>query len=115
MPLGSALGLPIGAVLDLDRPAESPVDLYVNGVRLGRGQLLVTEEGEWAVSLESLESEGLRMVDRARGTAPEPRADVEADDQPQDPQSDEPIETETSPPDPETPDELQNEVEGAVK
>src|SRR5205085_1604217 len=58
MPLGSALGLPVGAVLDLDRSADAPVDLYVNGMRFARAHLLVTEEGEWAVSLQSLESEG---------------------------------------------------------
>ena len=38
MPLGSALGLPVGAVLDLDRTADAPVDLYVNGVRFARAQ-----------------------------------------------------------------------------
>jgi flagellar motor switch protein FliN len=114
MPLGSALGLPVGAVLDLDRPADAPVDLYVNGVRFARGQLLVTEEGEWAVSLEQLENEGLRLLDEARSAQPEPQADVEADAQSLDPESDQPIETATSPSEPETPDVLQAEVEGAV-
>jgi len=122
MPLGSALGLPIGAVLDLDRSAESPVDLYVNGVRLGRGQLLVTEDGEWAVSLESLESEGLRLLDRvspaaaatATDAALEARAAVEAAPQSLDSESDLPIETEASPSEPETPDVQEAEVEGAV-
>ena len=72
MPLGSALGLPLGAVVDLDRAADAPVDLYVNGMRFARGQLLVTEEGEWAVSLSELESEGLRMLDLARAQPPQP-------------------------------------------
>ena len=58
MPLGTALGLPVGAVVDLDRPAEAPVDLYVNGMRFARGQLLVTEDGEWAVSLECARDRG---------------------------------------------------------
>jgi len=122
MPLGSALGLPVGAVLDLDRPADAPVDLYVNGVRFARGQLLVTEEGEWAVALEELENEGLRLLDEARSAQPEARADVEAEaradveaeSQSLDPGSDQPIETATSPSEPETPDVLQAEVEGAV-
>ncbi len=93
MPLGSALGLPLGAVVDLDRTAEAPVDLYVNGMRFARGQLLVTEEGEWAVSLSALESEGLRMLDLARTTPP----------------------TDAPPtPEPETPEVTQTEVEGAV-
>jgi flagellar motor switch protein FliN/FliY len=140
MPLGAALGLPVGAVLDLDRAADAPVDLYVNGMRFARGQLLVTDDGEWAVSLGELESEGLRMLDLARAAQPEqaptefdsdeePRADVEGASQPLDSESDDPIETEASPTDPEapespasqgdpetpeTPDLKQPEVEGAV-
>jgi len=93
MPLGSALGLPLGAVVDLDRAADAPVDLYVNGMRFARGQLLVTEDGEWAVSLSALESEGLRMLDLARSTAP----------------TDAP-----TTPDPQTPEVTESEVEGAV-
>ena len=124
MPLGSALGLPVGAVLDLDRPADAPVDLYVNGVRFARGQLFVTDDGEWAVSLDALESEGMRVFEQARSASPEPRADVEADAQPVDLQSDQPIETEAPSADPETPsadpeapnapNQQQPEVEGAV-
>jgi flagellar motor switch protein FliN/FliY len=125
MPLGSALGLPVGAVLDLDRTADSPVDLYVNGMRFARGQLLVTEEGEWAVSLETLESEGMRLLDRVRSSASEARADVETPSQPLDSSSDQPIDNQASPIDPaspepeapdtpETPEQKQPEVEGAV-
>jgi flagellar motor switch protein FliN len=123
MPLGSALGLPVGAVLDLDRTADAPVDLYVNGMRFARGQLLVTDDGEWAVSLESLESEGLRMLDLARSVRPLTSEDVETDSQPLDSSSDRPIELEDapiipgdpdSPDDPETPDLKEPEVEGAV-
>jgi flagellar motor switch protein FliN len=102
MPLGSALGLPVGAVLDLDRPADAPVDLYVNGVRFARGQLFVTDDGEWAVSLDALESEGLRKLKQARSAPSEAQADVEADAQPVDQQPDLPIQTEVSEADPET-------------
>lgn len=101
MSLGSALGLPVGAVLDLDRAADAPVDLYVNGMRFARGQLLVTDDGEWAVSLDALENEGLRLLDRARAAQAEPRADVEAGSQSLGPQTDHPIETETARPVPE--------------
>lgn len=124
MPLGSALGLPVGAVLDLDRSADAPVDLYVNGVRFARGQLFVTDDGEWAVSLDALESQGMRMLEQARSAPSEPRADAEADAQPLDPQPDQPIETEVSEAeadpqadsaDPENAPNLQEpEVEGAV-
>ncbi len=54
LPLGDALELPLGAVVDLDRAADAPVDLFVNGLRFAQGQLLVTDDGEWAVCLEQL-------------------------------------------------------------
>jgi flagellar motor switch protein FliN/FliY len=114
MPLGSALGLPVGAVLDLDRGADAPVDLYVNGMRFARGQLLVTEEGEWAVSLDGLESEGLRVLDLARSARLEGKEDVESAAQPLDSAPDQPIETQASTTNPEPPDLKQPEVEGAV-
>ena len=114
MPLGAALGLPVGALLDLDRAADAPVDLYVNGTRFARAQLLVTEEGEWAVSLQSLESEGMRLLERARASRPEGSEEVESDSQPLASASDLPIDTQASSINPETPDLKQPEVEGAV-
>jgi flagellar motor switch protein FliN/FliY len=114
MPLGGALGLPVGAVLDLDRSADAPVDLYVNGMRFARAQLIVTDEGEWAVALQSLESEGLRLLERARANRPEGSEDVETGSQPLDSSSDLPIEIQASSTNPETPDLKQPEVEGAV-
>lgn len=58
VPLGQAPELPPGAVLELDRKADDPVDLYVNGLRFGRGQLVLTDEGEWALRLDELTNEG---------------------------------------------------------
>jgi len=123
MPLGSALGLPVGAVVDLDRAADAPVDLYVNGMRFARGQLQVTDDGEWAVSLDGLDSEGLRMLDLARSAQPQPRElvepapevvepaaewlDTESEDQTEDRDP-------TSTSEPETPEVQEPEVEGAV-
>lgn len=52
--LGHALELPAGAVVDLDRTAEAPIDLFVNGLCFGQGRLLVTEDGEWAIEVKSL-------------------------------------------------------------
>ena len=54
LPLGSAVDLPLGAVVDLDCAADAPVDIFVNGLRFAQGQLLVTDDGEWAVSLDAL-------------------------------------------------------------
>ena len=121
MPLGTALGLPVGAVVDLDRAADAPVDLYVNGTRFARGQLVVTEDGEWAVSLDGLESEGLRMLDLARSTEPEARADVEPEAGLLQIEGDLPIEDRdpmSAPvpqaPQPQAPEVMETEVEGAV-
>ena len=65
---GIALELPVGAVVDLDRTADSPVDLFVNGLCFGHGHLLVTEDGEWAIEVQSLTS--LRSASRRWWAAP---------------------------------------------
>jgi flagellar motor switch protein FliN/FliY len=54
LPLGQALELPLGAVVDLDRAADAPVDLFVNGLCFAQGHLLVTDEGEWAIVIDEL-------------------------------------------------------------
>jgi flagellar motor switch protein FliN/FliY len=54
LPLGRALELPLGTVVDLDRAADAPVDLFVNGLCFARGHLLVTDEGEWAIVIDEL-------------------------------------------------------------
>ena len=116
MPLGAALGLPVGAVVDLDRAADAPVDLYVNGMRFARGQLIVTDDGEWAVSIDGLDSEGLRVLDLARAARTEAGEDVEPGGESTAAESDDPIEESdpTSTPEPETPEVTHTEVEGAV-
>lgn len=54
MGVARAVGLPHGAVVELDRAADDPVDLYVNGRRFARGSLVVVEGGEWAVRIDEL-------------------------------------------------------------
>ena len=54
MPIGNLIGTPPGAVVELDREADEPVDLFVNGMRFGTGRLVVSEGGEWAVRIETL-------------------------------------------------------------
>jgi flagellar motor switch protein FliN/FliY len=66
--LGRALGLPLGSVVELDRAADSPVDLYVNGVRFAQGHLLVTDDGEWAFQCDAVG--GRPGADAARPVAP---------------------------------------------
>ena len=67
--LGQALELPIGAVVDLDRPADAPLDLFVNGLCFGHGHLLVTSDGEWAIQIDSLATPAARKPAPAPSTA----------------------------------------------
>ncbi|HEX3802941.1 MAG TPA: FliM/FliN family flagellar motor switch protein [Solirubrobacteraceae bacterium] len=60
LPIGAALELPLGSVIDLDRTADAPVDLFINGLCFGHGHLLVTEDGEWAIEVTSLKKPSVR-------------------------------------------------------
>lgn len=51
VPLGTAPEMPAGSVLELDRKADDPVDLYVNGLRFASGTLVLCDDGEWALRL----------------------------------------------------------------
>ena len=48
------VGLPGGAVVELDRSADEPIDLYVNGRRFATGRLVVADGDDWAVRIESV-------------------------------------------------------------
>jgi flagellar motor switch protein FliM len=54
VPLGRALELEPGAVVELDQPADAPVELFVNGLCFANGSLVVTGEREWGVRLDAL-------------------------------------------------------------
>ncbi len=54
LPLGSALELTPGAVVELDQTAEAPVELFANGLCFANGSLVVTGEGEWGVQVDAL-------------------------------------------------------------
>jgi flagellar motor switch protein FliN/FliY len=54
MPTAEVVGLPPGAVVELDRSADEPIDLYVNGRRFATGRLLVDDGNEWAVRIETV-------------------------------------------------------------
>jgi flagellar motor switch protein FliN len=82
MPLGKALSMPLGAVVDLDRGADAPVDLFVNGLRFAQGHLVLTDDGEWAVCVDEV-SGPLHTPANRRGLPRRPLvpegADVEAE------------------------------------
>jgi flagellar motor switch protein FliN len=44
MTLGGALALAPGSIVTLDRPADQPVDLLVNGRPIARGEVIVVDE-----------------------------------------------------------------------
>ncbi len=54
MPLGGALELTAGGVVELDQGAESPVELFANGLCFANGSLVVTAEGGWGVQVDAL-------------------------------------------------------------
>jgi flagellar motor switch protein FliN/FliY len=49
-----AVELPRGAVVELDREADEAIDHYVDGLHFAMGRLVVTDEGELAVRLETV-------------------------------------------------------------
>jgi flagellar motor switch protein FliN/FliY len=54
MPTADVVGLPHGAVVELDRAPDEPVDLFVNGRRFATGRLVVVDGNDWAVRIESV-------------------------------------------------------------
>ena len=52
MPSGKVVGLPTGAVVELDKQADDAIDLYVNGTRFAIGRLVVVDGTDWAVRIE---------------------------------------------------------------
>lgn len=54
MAMRQAVGLPAGAVVDLDRALEDPIDLYVNGRRFATGRLVTVDGGDWAVQIDAI-------------------------------------------------------------
>jgi flagellar motor switch protein FliN/FliY len=52
MPSAQVVGLPAGAVVELDKGADEPIDLYVNGTRFATGRLVVVDGTDWAVRIE---------------------------------------------------------------
>ena len=54
MTIRRAVNLAPGAVVELDRELEDPIDLYVNGRRLGTGRLVTLDGDEWAVRIDTV-------------------------------------------------------------
>ena len=54
LPIRRAAALPYGAVVPLDRGAGDPLDIFVNGSHFATGRLMLVDESDWAVRIESL-------------------------------------------------------------
>jgi flagellar motor switch protein FliN/FliY len=54
MPSAQIVGLPSGAVVELDRQADEPIDIFVNGMRFASGRLIVVDGSDWAVRIETI-------------------------------------------------------------
>ena len=54
MPSAEIVGLPSGAVVELNRQADDPIDLYVNGRHFATGRLMVVDGTDWAVRIETI-------------------------------------------------------------
>jgi flagellar motor switch protein FliN/FliY len=54
MPSAQVVGMPPGAVVELNRGADEPIDLYVNGRRFATGRLMVVDGTDWAVRIETV-------------------------------------------------------------
>jgi flagellar motor switch protein FliN/FliY len=52
LPSAHIVGLQAGAVVELNRQVEEPIDLYVNGRRFATGRLVVADGADWAVRIE---------------------------------------------------------------
>ncbi len=63
MTVRELLSLSPGVVVELDRTAGSPVDLYVNGTLLARGEVVVIDE-EFGIRISEIVSAGSAENDR---------------------------------------------------
>ncbi|MBJ7332468.1 MAG: flagellar motor switch protein FliN [Solirubrobacteraceae bacterium] len=79
MSLGEALALGPGSVIALDRMADQPVDLLVNGKLVARGEVVVidAEYGLRVTEVVGAEPQPV-TVENAGGIAPAPGAEFEA-------------------------------------
>ena len=62
LPAAFVVGMPQGAIVDLDCEPDEPASLFVNGRHFGTGRLVLVD-GEWGLRVETL--------DEQRGVEPE--------------------------------------------
>ena len=62
MPAAFVVGMPTGAIIDLECEPEEPADLFVNGRHYGTGRLVLVD-GEWAFHVETLDQDEAEDAD----------------------------------------------------
>ena len=71
MPAAYVVGMPQGAIVDLECDPDEPADLYVNGRHFGTGRLILVD-GEWALRVESLSGDADGPVEQTSSPDQEP-------------------------------------------
>ena len=62
MPAAFVVGMPTGAIVDLESEPDEPADLFVNGRHYGTGRLVLVD-GEWAFRVETLDENAASDVE----------------------------------------------------
>ena len=62
MPAAFVVGMPTGAIVDLESEPDEPADLFVNGRHYGTGRLVLVD-GEWAFRVETLDEDAAADVE----------------------------------------------------
>jgi flagellar motor switch protein FliN/FliY len=82
MPAAQVVSLPAGAVVELDRQVDDPIDIYVNGQLFAHGTLVVADESDWAVRIDELVCTGGPLPGPAEGEAGETDAETDIEAEP---------------------------------
>jgi flagellar motor switch/type III secretory pathway protein FliN len=71
LPAAFVVGMPQGAIVDLDCEPDEPADLFVNGRHFGTGRLVLVD-GEWALRVETLTGDWSEGVEQPSSPGQEP-------------------------------------------
>ena len=71
MPAAFVVGMPSGAIIELDCEPDEPADLFVNGRHYGTGRLVLVD-GEWALRIESLDEDATAALEQTSSDGQQP-------------------------------------------
>jgi flagellar motor switch protein FliN len=71
LPAAFVVGMPEGAIIDLDCEPDEPADLFVNGRHFGTGRLVLVD-GEWALRVETLTEDLYADLEQVSSAGKEP-------------------------------------------